>query len=429
MVEVGTVILNITMVIVTMWIVKNFLEIFLEEKKKTIQSIGAWLLFFIFQVYVEFRNGSASVLVTVFNVIFVLYIAISSYEPKGKVKVFIVFLLYSIWSIIEMLVFFFINNVSVNFRQQDLIGNVISKIFMIIIIYLLSAFGKKAVYECVPAKYYIILLIIPVGSIYISMNEFFSKYYAYNTISTMLTCSILLIFNIIIFEMYAKISESFVLEKERIVYEQQIELISQNTECQRRVMENFYEEKHNLNNELIALKSSVENKDEISLIENINRIINASNVGEGIADSGNSIVDAIINFKYEIAKEMGIVFKLNIFIPDTFPINQCDMGIVLGNALDNAIEATKQCVNANKVIHISLGIKKEALVLVIKNPYETLIRIDKNGNLISNKKDRNRHGYGINSIKKVAEDYSGEVLTDMKENIFILTVVMNFRKF
>ena len=52
------------------------------------------------------------------------------------------------------------------------------------------------------------------------------------------------------------------------------------------------------------------------------------------------MIDALLNTKYSIAKENGIQFLLKIFIPEELPINQCDLGVVLGNALDNAIEAT-----------------------------------------------------------------------------------------
>lgn len=52
----------------------------------------------------------------------------------------------------------------------------------------------------------------------------------------------------------------------------------------------------------------------------------------------------------------------------------CDIGIALGNALDNAIEAVRDCRQHQKVIEISMGVKKQALVMLIKNPYEHVLK-------------------------------------------------------
>ncbi len=71
------------------------------------------------------------------------------------------------------------------------------------------------------------------------------------------------------------------------------------------------------------------------------------------------MIDALLDTKYSIAKENGIqLFFKKIFIPEELPINQCDLGVVLGNALDNAIEATEKCTGNDKDIEIAMGIKK-----------------------------------------------------------------------
>ena len=128
-------------------------------------------------------------------------------------------------------------------------------------------------------------------------------------------------------------------------------------------------------------------------------------------------------------KENGIQFLLKIFIPEELPVNQCDLGVVLGNALDNAIEATEKCNENNKNIEIAMGIKKQSLVLVIKNPYEGSLKQDKSGKLISTKNDFRRHGYGISSIQKVADKYGGDVIIETQDGKFVLTVMMNIGEF
>ena len=83
----------------------------------------------------------------------------------------------------------------------------------------------------------------------------------------------------------------------------------------------------------------------------------------------------------------------------------------------------------NKDIEIAMGIKKQSLVLVIKNPYEGYLKQDKSGKLISTKNDFRRHGYGISSIQKVADKYGGDVIIETQDGKFVLTVMMNIGDF
>lgn len=133
----------------------------------------------------------------------------------------------------------------------------------------------------------------------------------------------------------------------------------------------------------------------------------------------------MINIKYTTAREKGIEFIVKIFISEDLPFNQCDISVVLGNAT----EATEKCENCEKKIEILMGIKKEALVLVVKNPYENILDTDKSGNLLSTKKDSHKQGYGISSIAKVAEKYSGDAVIDDENGQFIITITMNLERF
>lgn len=226
-----------------------------------------------------------------------------------------------------------------------------------------------------PNKLYYVLFIIPIGSIYIAAETFFIMNLKNNLVTAMMIFSILLVFNIIIFEIYSKLVQFFTFEQEKTVYTQQLDIISRNTEEQKKIMEKFHEEKHNLVNELIILKHNTESGEYENVLINLNHIINAYETKENISCTGNEVIDAIINFKYAIAKEKGIRFVLKIFVPEEMPINQCDIGIVIGNAIDNAIEATSECISSEKIIQIIMGSKKEAFVMIVKNPFEYIIKM------------------------------------------------------
>ena len=76
-----------------------------------------------------------------------------------------------------------------------------------------------------------------------------------------------------------------------------------------------------------------------------------------------------------------------------------------------------------------MGIRKGAWVLVIKNPYGHKLKKDRAGMLISTKEEKNRHGYGLKSIMRIAEEYQGNAIIDTLDGVFVLTVVLNLRDF
>lgn len=426
MFEIGNYILYFVMVIAAVWIVNRFWGSFFVRKKSSILLVTVNIFYGVFQMFRQCNKGNIDIIQTVLNIILILIIAVCGYSCAGKKKYFLLLLFFSVWSLLEEFVYFLVRNIQIEQWNQNEIGVVISNILMIILVYIISVVCYKRDSEFIPNNFYLYLLLMPIGSIYIAINEFYSKN---SKISSMITISILILFNVVIYEIYIKINEFFAYEKEKTVYAQQLDIISYNTLEQQKMMEDFHEEKHNLINELIVLKGGIENSDKENVIKNLNKIINNCHYVETVSNSGNSTVDSVINFKYAVAREYGIEFCLKIFIPDKLPIEQCDIGVVLGNAIDNAIEAVRECKNKEKVIEITMGVRKEAWVLVIKNPYEHEIKKDRTGMLLSTKQEKYRHGYGLKSIMRIAEEYQGEAIVDVDNGIFSLTLVLNFKDF
>ena len=80
MFNVGYYILNLAIIIDTLWIVKKYLNNFFEMKKMNILSITTWFLFFTFQVFIKFYRRTVSIWTTIISILLVLAISISNYE-------------------------------------------------------------------------------------------------------------------------------------------------------------------------------------------------------------------------------------------------------------------------------------------------------------------------------------------------------------
>lgn len=423
MYDIGIYIINFGISVAAFWIVDKFFGTFYEKKRENFLSVFICFLYVGFQMIHQSNRGQINIWEMLLNILIILLVAVFRYQSKGRKKFFLLLLFFSVWSLVDEFVFFIMQNVNIEQESRSLVGVIISVIIMIILVYTFSMLYRKEQRDFIPGKIHFILLLIPTGSIYIAINEFYTQG---SSFSSMTVVCILLLFNIVIFELYSRINKVYMQKKEKAVFEQRVDMTAENMQEQKKMMENFFREKHNLINELIVLKNDVEEDDKEAVIKSIDKIMKNCYSIETICSCGNSTIDALINYKYAIARADGIEFQLRVFIPDELPIDEYDMGVILGNALDNAIESVKECETAEKRIDISIGVKKDALILNIKNPYEHELERGKNGELVSTKKDKEGHGYGMKSIKEIAEKYGGEVMTDCEHHSFSLTIILYF---
>lgn len=416
---------HIAMAAASMWIVRKFWGTFFEKKENTFLSVSAWIFYFLFQVYFQVDAGNPNIITLPLTVLLLLNIAVWGYHSTWKLKGLLSVMLCAVWLLMEMLTVVLISGIPMGHESFYMIGTIVSKILMIVLVYIISILWNKRYEEAIPGYFYLYFLFLPAGSIFIALYLFYSRG---NRFLSTISVSVLLLFNVVAFELYIKMNEMYLQEKERIVYTKQSDIILANIEEQKKMIEDFHEEKHNLVNQLVVLKSQAESCKAEDVIRSLDQIINNCNHTDNISNCGNSTIDAIINFKYSIAKEHNIDFHLNVFVPEEFPIEQRDIGVVLGNALDNAIEAAKECDLEERFIEISMRTKKSAWIIVMKNPYKHEIRKDRWGRIVSSKKEKDRHGYGLKSIMKIAAKYQGDVVIDASKKMFSLTIVMNFRE-
>ena len=141
--------------------------------------------------------------------------------------------------------------------------------------------------------------------------------------------------------------------------------------------------------------------------------------------TGNLVLDTIFTSKSTQCVRLGI--KMTV-VADGKLLNQIhvmDLCTIFGNALDNAIDGTKDIEGAKK-IEISMGVKQGNFLLKVKNTFNPeLIKFDNNGKrLRTSKTDKSNHGMGIGLIEETALKYNGLMEITMNENIFCLSVLL-----
>jgi len=133
----------------------------------------------------------------------------------------------------------------------------------------------------------------------------------------------------------------------------------------------------------------------------------------------NVIANSIIGYYYLRAKESGIQYEIKCRIDNTVVVRESDLCILLGNALENAIEACRKMEQTEtRMISMEAGSKNGQFLLKFRNTYRDKLKI-RDGHYISSKEEKS-HGLGIKNMEKVVESYGGFIKIEHNEKEFTL---------
>ena len=146
----------------------------------------------------------------------------------------------------------------------------------------------------------------------------------------------------------------------------------------------------------------------------INQLQGQQNARIFAVNSGNPIVDAIFNEKYQRAREEGIVIRFQVNDLSQISIPTDDLVVLLSNLLDNAIEACLR-LPEDRAIACSL-VHEEELLLSIRNT-SPAVQIE-NGRIETSKEPKAEHGFGLAAVRDILTRLEGEYVMDYSEPWF-----------
>ncbi|MCD7750747.1 MAG: ATP-binding protein [Lachnospiraceae bacterium] len=133
--------------------------------------------------------------------------------------------------------------------------------------------------------------------------------------------------------------------------------------------------------------------------------------------TGNETVDTILNIKKKTAQDRGIPFLIHAQIPPDCGIMSADFASLLGNLLDNAIEAS--ALEADPYIEVRIKPVKDYLILNISN------RCTKTNDTRRTQKPQGYlHGIGLSSVRQTVSRYDGEFTTERDGEVFEALVML-----
>lgn len=213
--------------------------------------------------------------------------------------------------------------------------------------------------------------------------------------------------------------ETEMLKTQVQVYANQLEVIMRGEE---KIKSMRHDMKHHLNElMLLADRHSVPEIQEY--IYQMKTFI--QNPGE-IAASGNIEIDSVLNYMLQNAEKELERVVVKIALPEKIK-HSFDINVLLGNLLENAIEAAKK--TDKKYLYVNIILKKGVLKIKIENSFVSSDIIwkeqpGKNKIFLTTKPFPDQHGTGLRNVKKIVEKYNGTMVITPKDGIFCVNLVL-----
>lgn len=142
--------------------------------------------------------------------------------------------------------------------------------------------------------------------------------------------------------------------------------------------------------------------------------------------TGDKAIDYLISSKMALAEQDQIKTKVNVEYPHNTNIRSVDLTTILGNLLDNALEAADTAPDELRFLNLTIRRINAMLIIKVENGYGNA-PVENDGKLTTSKADKASHGWGLKSVQTAADRYDGTITTDYKDGVFQSVVTLSFQ--
>lgn len=395
-------------------ITRRFMRLFFELKEENVRKEKiAYILFFLADIIVFqiFHSLPLNMIVSIGS----FFLISTVYRGGIKKKLLVVVLIYGIGMICDTIAVFLFIDYTAGEAVTQLVGIVTNIFYCICEILTEKIIKKQGKRE--QELFSGILLLVPIASVV--MLYFLAAANIQNRILLDVEGAGILIINILIFFLYYKISDMYYKLRRQDQIEQQIELYQYQMEImaqtEKKVRGLRHDIKHHIRQIYVLMKEE-KYADILQYLDKMN--VNLENPKEYVS-SGNKDIDAIVNYMLVKAESEGVTADVKVDIPEGLKIETFTINVILGNLLENAIEAARE--SDEKKLRISIYTQKGLMYISIFNTYTGEVR--KKGDKIFSKKGEN-HGFGLMNVKEMVESRHGTMRIHYDEAMFQVNVML-----
>lgn len=191
-------------------------------------------------------------------------------------------------------------------------------------------------------------------------------------------------------------------------------------------VENMYRQtrgwRHDYHNHIQTMKAYLIMGNLDKLASYLNELDTDLTAVDTVIKTGNITIDAVLNSKISLAKSRGITVDAKAIVPKNLSVSEIDLSLIIGNLMDNAMEACMKTEKNKRFIRVYIDILKGQLYIYVMN--STSGKLKKSGKLYLSTKNQKYHGFGLMRMDKVVDRYQGYVDRQDEEDVFVTEIML-----
>lgn len=276
--------------------------------------------------------------------------------------------------------------------------------------------------ETVKAEEWLAIFFIPVSSIFITIVIAVSE--QLDAFQGVISIILILIINILVFNLYERLLKNYNDKIEKIVFEQekqyyynQCSIIEKNAEDTRIF-------RHDMKNHMMTILEMLKDNKTKEAENMISKLFSEKLTEKGTySDTGNIAIDSVLNYKLKEAEDNNIKVTSDIDVPNNLLLDPTDITAIAGNLLDNAINALKKLNENERTLTVRIYYDKGRLFMLISNSYNGILN-ESGGMLKTTNSNKENHGYGLKSVYNILKKYNGGIEYKYNSDFFTAVTMM-----
>lgn len=236
----------------------------------------------------------------------------------------------------------------------------------------------------------------------------------------------LLILNLLMLYLYNLLVHSISQKYETEMLRQKVQIYSNQLENIRQSEEKIKTLRHDMKHHMNELKLLANKHNIVEIQKYIDHMDTFIQNPKEIVASGNLEIDSVLNYMLHKAKEELKTVLVKVVLPEDIK-HSFDVNVLLGNLLENAIEAAK--LTEKKYLSVNILLKKGVLKINIENSFvaSNILQEELEGKdkiFLTTKREKEKHGIGLKSVKKIVEAYDGTMEVKTENDIFSVILLL-----
>lgn len=180
--------------------------------------------------------------------------------------------------------------------------------------------------------------------------------------------------------------------------------------------------RHDYRNHIQTMKAYASRGDWDSVTRYLDELDTELKTVDTVIKTGNTMTDAILNSKISLARAKGIPVQADASIPVKLRLSEIDLCCILGNLFDNAIDASLQLPEAERLIRVYMDMKGTQLYISFTN-FASGKKLQKLGGIFHTTKGEG-HGFGLGRIDSIVERLGGYITRASEDGAFTTEILL-----